>query len=260
MRAERLQKIMARAGVGSRRASEEMIREGRVTVNGREATLGTRADPLRDEIRVDGVRLPLPEDRIVIALHKPAGVVSSLRSQNGGPTVRDLVPLPQRLFPVGRLDLRSEGLILLTNDGELANRLAHPRYEHEKEYRVLLDRDPGDEDLEAWRKGVQLPDGRRTLPAKVWRERGADSSPWIRVVLRQGLKRQIRLTARVLGLDVRRLVRVRFAGVDLGDLEAGEWRKIDPRLIALLRADQPEREGGKYRKSVGAGSRPGDPR
>ncbi len=236
MKAERLQKVMARAGVGSRRACEGLIREGRVTVNGREATLGTRADPLKDEIRLDGVRLPPPEDLIVIALHKPAGVVSSLRSQNGGPTVRDLIPLPQRLFPVGRLDMRSEGLILLTNDGALANRLAHPRYEHEKEYRVLLDRTPDAEQLEAWRAGVVLPDGRQTLPAKVWRERREASAPWIKVVLRQGLKRQIRLTARTLGLNVRRLIRTRFAGVDLGELGAGEWRKIDPRQISLLQA------------------------
>src|SRR3990172_2307599 len=150
--AERLQKLLARAGMGSRRASEALIREGRVTVNGREATLGVRADPVRDEIRVDGVLLPPPEDLIVIALHKPAGVVSSLRSQDGGPTVRDLIPLPQRLFPVGRLDMHSEGLILLTNDGELANRLAHPRYEHEKEYRILLDRMPDAEQFHAWPK------------------------------------------------------------------------------------------------------------
>jgi 23S rRNA pseudouridine2605 synthase len=238
VKAERLQKVMARAGVGSRRACEGLIREGRVTVNGREATLGMRADPVKDEIRVDGIRLPPPDDLIVIALHKPAGVVSSLRSQDGGPTVRDLVPLPQRLFPVGRLDMRSEGLILLTNDGALANRLAHPRYEHEKEYRVLLDRAPNAEQLEAWREGVVLPDGRQTLPAKVWREKRDDSAPWIRVVLRQGLKRQIRLTARSLGLNAKRLVRTRFSGVDLGELGPGEWRKIDPRQISLLQADR----------------------
>lgn len=236
MKAERLQKVMARSGVGSRRACEELMREGRVTVNAREATLGMRADPVNDEIRVDGVRLPPPDDLIVIALHKPAGVVSSLRSQDGGTTVRNLVPLPQRLFPVGRLDMRSEGLILLTNDGALANRLAHPRYEHEKEYRVLLDRMPDAGQLEAWRAGVVLPDGRRTLPAKVRRERREETAPWIRVVLRQGLKRQIRLTARSLGLNVRGIVRIRFAGVELGEMGPGEWRKIDPRQIALLQA------------------------
>jgi 23S rRNA pseudouridine2605 synthase len=242
VKAARLQKVMARAGVGSRRASENLIRDGRVTVNGRQATLGMRADPAVDEIRVDGVRLPPPDDLIVVALNKPAGVVSSLRSQDGGPTVRDLVPLPQRLFPVGRLDMRSEGLILLTNDGGLANRLAHPRYEHEKEYRVLLDRVPDAEQLQAWQQGVVLPDGRPTLPAKVWMEGGSEASPWVRVVLRQGLKRQIRLTARTLGLKVRRLVRTRFAGVDLGDLEPGAWRKIDPRQIALLQSEDFEGE------------------
>jgi 23S rRNA pseudouridine2605 synthase len=245
MKAERLQKILARAGLGSRRASEGLIREGRVTVNGREAVLGMRADPVQDEIRVDGVRLPAPEELIVVALNKPAGVVSSLRAQNGGSTVRDLIPLPQRLFPVGRLDMHSEGLILLTNDGELANRLAHPRYGHEKEYRVLLDRMPDSEQLNAWREGVVLPDGKQTLPAKVWRESSSGSSAWIRVVLRQGLKRQIRLTARVLGLKVRRLIRTRFAGVDLGDMQPGEWRKIDPRQITLFQTDRLPDQGGK---------------
>jgi 23S rRNA pseudouridine2605 synthase len=135
--------------------------------------------------------------------------------------------------------MHSEGLILLTNDGELANRLAHPRYRHEKEYRVLLDRAPNAEQLEAWRAGVVLPDGRQTLPAKVWREGSGASSMWVRVVLRQGIKRQIRLTARALGLSVRRLVRTRFAGVDLGDLKPGDWRKIDPRELALYQSDQP---------------------
>lgn len=244
--ADRLQKLLARAGIASRRASEVLIREGRVTVNGREATLGMHADPVKDVIRVDGIRIPPPEEVIVIALHKPAGVVSSLRSQSGAPTVRDLVPFPQRLFPIGRLDMHSEGLILLTNDGELANRLAHPRYEHEKEYRVLLNRTPEAEQLEAWRQGVVLPDGTQTLPARVWRENSqAGSSPWVRVVIRQGLRRQIRLTARSLGLKVRRLVRTRFAGVDLGDLEVGGWRKVDPREIALLQTDRPQSRIGK---------------
>jgi len=238
---ERLQKLLARAGIASRRASEVLIREGRVTVNGRQATIGMSADPARDEIRVDGVRLSEPETAVIIALNKPSGVVSTSRSQRGAPTVVDLVALSQRVFPVGRLDKQSEGLILLTNDGALANRLAHPRYEHEKEYRVLLDRPPDRAQLEAWRRGVTLRDGTRTLPANITYEGGSTGPTWVRVVLRQGLKRQIRLSAQALGLNVRRLIRTKFAGIELGELRPGAWRKLNPREVAALRIDRPVR-------------------
>jgi len=238
---ERLQKLLARAGIASRRASEVLIREGRVTVNGRQATIGMSADPARDEIRVDGVRLSEPETAVIIALNKPSGVVSTSRSQRGAPTVVDLVALSQRVFPVGRLDKQSEGLILLTNDGALANRLAHPRYEHEKEYRVLLDRPPDRAQLEAWRRGVTLQDGTRTLPANITYEGGSTGPTWVKVVLRQGLKRQIRLSAQALGLNVRRLIRTKFAGIELGELRPGAWRKLNPREVAALRIDRPVR-------------------
>ncbi|MGH2619290.1 MAG: pseudouridine synthase, partial [Anaerolineales bacterium] len=159
---------MAQSGHGSRRACEQIIREGRVTVNGERAILGQRGDPVADVILVDGTRLNPAEPLTYIVLHKPAGVLCSARSQGGWPIVTDLVEAPVRLYPVGRLDLDSEGLVLLTNDGELANHLTHPSWGHEKEYRVLLDLVPSENQLRQWSEGLTLPDSRRTGPAKVW--------------------------------------------------------------------------------------------
>ncbi len=238
--AERVQKVMARAGLGSRRTCEGLILAGRVTVNGRTPELGATVDPLRDEIRLDGERLPRAESPVYVALNKPVGVVSTVRAQDDRATVRGLVPLPERLYPVGRLDADSEGLVLLTNDGELANRLTHPRYGHEKEYRVLLNRLPDDAQLAAWRHGVVLEDGARGLPAAVQRETpAADASAWIRVVMREGRKRQIRETARTLGLRVRRLVRVRLGNLRLGELKPGEWRHLTAAEVRHLDEGQP---------------------
>jgi len=230
---ERLQKILARAGWGSRRACEELVRQGRVFVNGQRATLGQSADPARDRITVDGSRVRGPSAPSYIALHKPVGVVSTTHAQDRRPTVTDLVASPHRLFPVGRLDADSEGLILLTDDGDLAQKLSHPRYGHEKEYRVLLDRRPDDGQLEAWRKGVVLDDGRRTAAADVRRE-GKGANAWIRIVMAEGRKRQIRRTADSLGLRVERLIRVRFGPLRLGDLGPGEWRPVPASTFQAL--------------------------
>src|SRR5574338_128006 len=145
---ERLQKLMAQSGLGSRRACEELIAAGRVTINGRTAVLGEKADPERDRIQVDGQPLRVAEQPVYIALYKPRGVISAVGGPDPRPTVRTLVNVPGHLYPVGRLDVDSEGLILLTNDGDLANRLTHPRYEHEKEYRVLVAARPDDEQLQ----------------------------------------------------------------------------------------------------------------
>jgi len=151
---ERLQKILARAGFGARRVCEDLIRQGRVTVNGEVARLGQKADPRRDRIEVDGRPVRLPREFTYIALHKPPGVLSDEGDGTGRrPTVLDLVEHPARLFPVGRLDLRSEGLVLLTDDGDLALRLTHPRFGHEKEYHVLVEGCPPEETLEEWRRG-----------------------------------------------------------------------------------------------------------
>ncbi len=223
---ERLQKILARAGYGSRRACEQMIEAGRVTVNGRLARLGQKADPMRDEIRLDGRLVRGDEAKVYIALYKPRNVISSTVGQDRRKTVRELVPLPGHLYPVGRLDADSEGLILMTNDGDLANRLTHPRYQHEKEYRVLVARRPDARQLYAWRHGVVLEDGYRTKPAKVRVEKVRGGQAWLRVTLKEGRKRQIREMGRLTGLPVVRLVRVRMGPVQLGDLKPGEWRHL----------------------------------
>lgn len=229
----KLQKAMAQAGYGSRRACERMIREGKVTVNGERATLGLRADPSVDVIEVDGEPMRAPDPLVYMMLHKPTGVLTSLASQGGWPTVIDLVAVDTRVYPVGRLDLESEGLILLTNDGELAHALTHPSFEHEKEYRVLLDQFPAENQLHSWREGVRIVDLGQTAPAKVWVE--DQTEPWIGVIIHQGMKRQIRETARTLGLKVERIIRVRIASLELGDLDSGAWRILTDREIEDLR-------------------------
>lgn len=243
----RLQKVLAAAGYGSRRACETLIAEGRVTVDGQTASLGMSVDPAAVDLRVDGARVHGAQPPVYFALNKPIGVLTAARSQAGRTTVLDLVPVPERVFPVGRLDVDSEGLILLTNDGPLAQILTHPRHEHEKEYRVLLDAAPSADQLRKWRQGLRLPDGARTLPARVDVQGGQG---WVRVVLKQGRKRQIRDTARCLGLRVRRLVRVRIASLQLGDLRPGEWRALTPEEIRALHGGvkvEPSRPRGRVR-------------
>ncbi len=233
--AERLQKILARLGFGSRRACEELIAAGRVTVNNTPAILGMKADLLQDVIRVDGLQVSSAQaDLIYIALHKPRGVLSDVGTDDQRATVRDLVPVPGHLFSVGRLDLNSEGLILLTNDGELANRLTHPRYGHEKEYRVLVSGRPDEQQLAVWRRGVVLEDGHRTAPAKVSVEGVAGKNTWLRVILREGRKRQIREVGARIGLPVLRIIRVRIGSLLLGDLKPGEWRYLTSDEIKSL--------------------------
>ncbi len=235
MKAEspKLQKVMAQAGYGSRRACERMIRAGLVRVNGERASLGVRVDPNLDEILIDGRPMRNPEPLTYIMLHKPNGVLSSATSQGGWPTVLDLVQTDQRVYPVGRLDLESEGLVLLTNDGVLAHTLTHPAFGHEKEYRVLLNKIPTKDQLRSWSDGVSIPEFGSTMPAKVQLEEPMGS--WLRVVLKQGMKRQIRETARVLGLTVERLIRVRIASLELGSLGAGDWRLLEQSEIDELR-------------------------
>jgi 23S rRNA pseudouridine2605 synthase len=250
---QRIQKILAQAGLGSRRACEELIAQGRVTVNGQRAELGAKADPQTDRILLDGKPVKAPEAPVYIALHKPRGVISAAESPDTRQTVRDLVPVPGHLYPVGRLDVDSEGLILLTNDGELTNRLTHPRYEHEKEYRVLVARHPEQEQLEAWQHGVVLEHGHKAAPAKVWVEALYGKGAWLRVVMHEGRKRQIRETAGLIGLPVVRIVRVRIGTLELGRLKPGEWRQLTSTEVAALRG-QPGKAASKPKK---AGSKPG---
>jgi 23S rRNA pseudouridine2605 synthase len=233
---ERLQKILARAGYGSRRSCEEFITGGRVKVNGVTAKLGGKADVATDRIVVDGTALPPLQVFKYVALHKPRGVLSDIDPKDPRPTVHNLVPVKGHLFAVGRLDYDSEGLILLTNDGDLANKLTHPRYGHEKEYRVLVVAPPDDEQLAIWRRGVVLADGYRTRAADVVVEGMAGKSCWLRVVLREGRKRQIREVGNTIGLPVQRIVRVRIGSLLLGNMGVGEWRFLTQEEIRKLKA------------------------
>ncbi len=265
---ERLQKILARAGYGSRRANEEIILEGRVRVNGKLAELGMKADALRDIIEVDGKKIPKAEGLLYVMVYKPRGVLSDLDPQDDPrPTVRDLVPLPGHLFPVGRLDYDSEGLILLTNDGDLANRLTHPRYGHEKEYRVQVLSKPDDEQLAIWRRGVVLEDGYKTAPAQVDAEASAGKNTWLRVILHEGRKRQIRETGTRIGLPVSRIIRVRIGTLRLGRLKPREWRELTSQEVNALRGNtgekrtpRPRPAGGVLRRSASPKPAGGGPR
>jgi 23S rRNA pseudouridine2605 synthase len=231
---ERIQKILARAGYGSRRSCEELISAGRVKVNGQAIGLGDKADASTDKITVDGKPVKAAETLVYVALYKPRGVLSTVTDPSDRQAVRDLVPLEGTLYPVGRLDYDSEGLILMTNDGDLANRLTHPRYEHEKEYRVLVARHPDQEQLGLWRRGVVLEDGFRTAPAEVYVESKFGKGAWLNVTLKEGHKRQIREMGAVTGLTVVRIIRVRIGELRLGNLKPGAWRQLTSAEVEAL--------------------------
>ena len=230
---ERVQKILAAAGFGSRRACEKYIQAGRVRVNGNIVSLGAKADPAKDRITLDDQPVAV-EEHLYVMLNKPREVVSSLNPQGDRKTVRDLVPLAGRLYPVGRLDADSEGLVLLTNDGELTNQLTHPRYGHTKEYEVLVDGYPKQEQLRTWQRGVVL-DGEWTSSAQVKIIRKGASGTWLNVIMREGKKHQIRRTAQAIGLRVKRLVRTRIGSLRLGNLKSGEWRELKQSEIEALK-------------------------
>ena len=236
---ERLQKILAQSGLGSRRDCEELIIFRRVSVNGITAIIGQKADPTKDKITVDGKPIKMAEQKIYIALHKPRMVLSAVEKETGDTrkTVRDMIPLIERLYPVGRLDFDSEGLVLMTNDGDLAQKLTHPSFEHEKEYRVLVAKHPDDEQLKTWKRGVILEDGYKTLPAEVRVEGLAGKGAWLRIIMREGRKRQIRDIGGRLGLPVVRIFRVRIGSLLLGDLKAGEWRYLNHQEVESLKSN-----------------------
>jgi 23S rRNA pseudouridine2605 synthase len=237
MAQERLQKILAQAGLGSRRACEQFIAAGRVRVNGQVAKLGQKADSSKDMITLDGKKVNTDIPNIYIAFHKPRNVLSTVKSEPGDnrKNLTDLVDLPTRFYPVGRLDFDSEGLVLLTNDGELANKLTHPRYGHEKEYKVLLARRPKPEQLRTWKRGVVLADGYQTAKAQVWFDSTSGKGAWIRVVMGEGRKRQIREIGHLLGLPVARIIRVRIGSLRLGKLKPRQWRYLTVDEISQLR-------------------------
>jgi 23S rRNA pseudouridine2605 synthase len=235
---ERLHKVLAHAGVASRRAAERMIRDHRVRVNGTLVIeLGTQVDPARDRIEVDGRPLGRAETaHHYVALNKPLGVVSTAHDPEGRPTVVELVHSSRRLYPVGRLDIDSEGLVLLTDDGELTFRLTHARFGIEKEYHVLVGRPELNEELiRQLRNGVVLEDG----PARAVRASVVRTTPRggvVRVVLVEGRQRQVRRMLSALGCAVERLQRVRIGPLLLGDVEPGKHRVLRPREIEALRA------------------------
>ena len=237
---ERLQKLLAQAGYGSRRACEEFIVSGRVRVNGQTATLGQKADLSVDKVTLDGKALPKPESITLtyIALYKPRNVISAADGQDDRETVRSLIPLEGHLYPVGRLDFDSEGLILMTNDGELTNKLTHPRYGHEKEYRVLVARQPDEKQFEAWRRGVVLEDGDKTAPADVSFISSSGKGAWIRVVMGEGKKRQIREVGRLLGLPVVKIIRLRIGTLKLGNLKPRQWRHLTENEVLDLKGEK----------------------
>jgi len=232
---ERLHKVLARAGVASRRTCEELIAAGRVKVNGQTVSApGSQIDPEHDRIEVDGRLIALPHEYTYLLLHKPAGYVSTVRDPRGRPTVLDLVHTRERLYPVGRLDMDSEGLLLLTNDGDLMQRLTHPSYEHEKEYHVWVYGQPTTHTLERLREGIELEDG-FTRPAQVDVLRREAGGTWLRFVIHEGRKRQLRRMCKAVGHPVRRLVRVRIGLLTLGNLPPGQYRHLTTQERTLLR-------------------------
>lgn len=233
---ERLQRALARAGIGSRRACEDLIREGRVAIDGRVAELGNRVDPATDRVTVDGRRVPLDPGARYFAFHKPAGVVTTLRDRHASMDLAGFLPRGPRVFPVGRLDRDTEGLLLLTNDGELANRLMHPRHAVEKEYLAEVEGTPTERRLGRLLRGVELEDGpARALAARAAGRAGGRGA--VRLVMGEGRKREVRRLLAAVGLPVRRLIRVRVGPIRLGRMRAGEIRELAPEEVqALYRA------------------------
>jgi 23S rRNA pseudouridine2605 synthase len=225
----RLNAYLARAGVASRRGADELIKAGRVTVNGEPGQLNTFVQS-RDRVAVDGERVALQRLAYVL-LHKPAGVVTTARDPQGRPTVIELVPAEPRVVPVGRLDADTTGALLLTNDGPLAHRLAHPRYGVEKIYEAEVEGEPDDTALDALRNGIELEDG-PTSPARV--RRLAPSR--IELAIHEGRNRQVRRMLEAVGHQVRGLHRSAYAGLTLEGLEPGRWRELEPSEVDALRA------------------------
>ncbi|HMR55045.1 MAG TPA: pseudouridine synthase [Candidatus Doudnabacteria bacterium] len=219
---ERVQKFLSEQGIASRRKAEEFIKSGQVSINGRKAKLGDKVDPEKDEIKVYGKVIQRSEQKIYIALNKPKGVVVSKHDPNGRKTVFSLLPeeLSSKVHNVGRLDYDTEGLIILTNDGDLTQELSHPKYEHDKEYEVITDAEPKPVQLEKLRDGIELPTG-MTSPAKIKVRSGK-----VYITVHEGKKRQVRRMFNAVGLGVRNLKRVRIGKLKLPDIEPGKYVEL----------------------------------
>ena len=232
----RLQKYMALCGVASRRAAEEMITAGKVCVNGKTITeLGTKINPESDKVSVDGRDINLPEKKVYIMLNKPRGYVTTAKDNFSRKTVLDLVPESLgRIFPVGRLDYDSEGLLLLTNDGELTFHLTHPSHEITKGYLAQVEGIPDENAINTLRNGVLI-DGRKTMPARVFLRRQAEGKSILQITISEGRNRQVRKMCAAVGHEVLRLRRVTEGPLNLGDLKSGEWRYLTEKEVAQLK-------------------------
>lgn len=234
---ERLQKIIARAGIASRRAAETMIRQGRVSVNGRTITeLGTKADTRRDEIRVDGNLISHSQgaEKVYILLNKPRGYLTTLHDPEGRPVVTDLIEdIAERIFPVGRLDYDSEGLLLMTNDGDFANRVQHPRFEVSKTYLAKIKGNIARKDLDAIKLGTRLEDG-DFRPLTVLVDKRNTKSCWLRLTIAEGRNRVIRRYFETMGYPVMRLIRVAIGDIETGNLKQGAYRYLKGKEIRKL--------------------------
>ncbi|MCV0403645.1 MAG: rRNA pseudouridine synthase [Chloroflexi bacterium] len=242
MATERLQKLIARAGLASRRGAEQLIVDGRVRVNGQRASIGDSADPSTDRVEVDGQPLPATTRAVHLAIHKPIGFLSSAHDERGRRSVVSLVDAGgERLWPAGRLDVESEGLMILTNDGDWANRVLHPRYGTVREYAALVNPPPTRATLQRLRAGVELEDGPAQLldaryalpPAEVERDRD-EAGAWIRVRIGEGRKREVRRVFAAVDANVERLIRTAIGPLRLNGLAAGQWRSLRPDEIAGL--------------------------
>ncbi len=233
---QRIQKIIAMMGIASRRKAEELIIEGRVTVNGKAAVIGMKADPERDHIKVDGKILSHPEPKVYLAFNKPKGVITSLSDPEGRPAIRDfLKDVRYRVFPVGRLDYDTEGLVLLTNDGELANSIMHPSQKIPKVYLAKVKGLIEDDKIARLIRGIKLEDG-MTSPAKVRRTRQLENNSWLEIIIYEGRKRQIRRMLEAVGHPVVKLIRVAINGIALRNLKIGEFRYLSKEEIKHLKA------------------------
>ncbi len=232
-----MQKILSAAGIASRRAAEDLIRDGRVSVNGKVVTeLGARADPRRDRVAVDGKQIGARQAHVYLAFHKPVGVVTTLDDPEGRQSIADFTRrVRQRVFPVGRLDFQSSGLLLLTNDGDLALRLTHPRYHVEKTYRVKVHGRPDDEVLAHLRAGVRLAEDGVTAPAAVRVLDEVGRKTWLEMSISEGKNHQIRRMCEAVRLPVDKLQRVRIGPLKLGNLPPGQLRPLSEAEVAALR-------------------------
>ncbi len=233
----RLQKALSQIGIASRRKAEKLIAEGRVTVNGKTAVLGMKADPAKDHIKIDGKLVARPEPKVYLIFNKPRGVVTSLSDPEARPTVKDYIgDVRYRVYPVGRLDYDSEGLLLLTNDGDFAQAILHPSKKIPKSYLVKVKGEPGEDEIRKLSAGIRLEDG-ITAPAKLQKVRAAESNTWLEITIHEGRKRQIRRMLEQTGHRVLKLKRTGINGIRLGNLKPGGYRYLRPEEISKIKKE-----------------------